>query len=168
MGFLPALGGSKGFASHNVSEQDAALRIDFLTPQRRAGAEVHAPELGVALSPMKFLDYLIETPDQAVLLDQADAVLVNLPDPARYGLHKLLVAQERGARHPKFRKDILQALALIEWHLTRSPTALGDAWEDFAGRGAGWIKRARASLLQAPEDQIDLVERFRSEIIERK
>lgn len=158
-GFLPALGGSKGVASLYVSEREPELRVDFLTVSRRAG-EVLAPELGVALSPLKFLDYLIERPGQAVLLDRADACLVNLPDPARYGLHKLIVAHERGARHPKHGKDIPQALALIDWHLQRAPHALVDAWADLAGHGIGWVKRARASLAQAPVEQRDVVPRF--------
>lgn len=160
-GFLPALGGSKGMASLYVSQREPELRIDFLTVPRRGGrAEVYAPDLGVALSPLKFLDYLIERPGQAVLLDRADAVLVNLPDPARYGLHKLIVAHERGARHPKHGKDIAQALALIDWHLQRAPHALMDAWVDLATRGAGWVKRARASLAQAPRAQEEVVTQF--------
>lgn len=158
-GFLPALGGSKGMASLYVSAREPDLRVDFITPARRR-QEVFAPELGVALSPLKFLDYLIERPGQAVLLDRADAVLVNLPDPARYGLHKLIVAHERGTRHPKHGKDIAQALALIDWHLRRAPHALADAWEDLAARGAGWVKRARASLALAPEGQAEVVARF--------
>jgi hypothetical protein len=116
--------------------------------------------LGVALSPLKFLDYLIERPGLAVLLDRADAVLVNLPDPARYGLHKLIVAHERGARHPKHGKDIAQALALIDWHLRRAPHPLLDAWADLAARGAGRVKRARASLAQAPKAQVEVVLAF--------
>lgn len=158
-GFLPAMGGCKALASSYVSEREPDLRIDFLTAARRS-REVHAPELGIALSPLKFLDYLIETPGQAVLLDRADACLVNLPDPARYGLHKLIVAHERGARHPKHGKDILQALALIEWHLQRAPHALADAWAELVGRGAGWVKRAKASLALAPADQRELVAAF--------
>ena len=160
MGFLPALGGSRGFASQYVNEKEPDLRIDFITPARRAGKPVIAPELGVALMPLKFLDYLLEQPGQAVLLDTADACLVNLPDPARYGLHKLLVAAERGARHPKYNKDILQALSLIDWHLQRAPVPLLDAWHDLAGRGAGWVKRARQSLRAAPAEQQPLVSRF--------
>jgi hypothetical protein len=161
MGFLPALGGSKGFASQYVSERDFDLRIDFLTVARRAGREVLARDLGVELSPLKFLDYLIESPGQTVLLDRADACLVNLPDPARYGLHKLIVAAERGPKHRKYDKDILQALALIEWHLERAPHALRAAWRDLEKRGAGWVKRARQSLRAAPEAQRELVQRFR-------
>ena len=167
-GFLPALGGSKSLASHYVSEREPELRIDFLTVVRRAGREVHAPNLGVALSPLKFLDYLIERPGQAVLIDRADAALVNLPDPARYGLHKLIVAHERGARHPKHDKDILQALALIDWHLHRDAHALVDAWNELATRGAGWVKRARASLALAPAAQRELVSRFESAVKLRK
>jgi hypothetical protein len=162
LGFLPALGGSKGFASQYVSERDPGLRIDFLTAMRRNGKPVPAPELGVALSPLKFFDYLLEAPGQAVLLGRNDACLVNLPDPARYGLHKLIVAAERGPKHAKYRKDILQALALIEWHLAHAPQALEDAWSDLAGRGAGWVNRARESLAQAPAAQSPVVAKFRA------
>lgn len=166
-GFLPALGGSKGFASQYVSEREPDLRIDFLTAMRRNGKPVLAPNIGVALSPLKFLDYLLEAPGQAVLIDRNDACLVNLPDPARYGLHKLIVAAERGARNPKYRKDILQALALIDWHLQHAPLALAEAWRELTGRGAGWTKRARESLAQAPVEQRGLVAKFK-ELVELK
>jgi hypothetical protein len=160
LGFLPALGGPKGLASQYMSEREPDLRVDFITPMRRKADLLAAPDLGVALSPLKFLDYLIESPGQAVLIDRADACLVNLPDPARYGLHKLIVAAERGAKNPKYTKDILQALALIEWHLERAPHAIKDAWNELARRGAGWVKRARQSLRAAPAGQRELVERF--------
>lgn len=160
MGFLPALGGTRGFASQYVSEREPDLRIDFLTVARRSRGAIQAPELGVALVPLKFMVYLLEQPGQAVVLDGADACLVNLPDPARYGLHKLLVAAERGARHAKYQKDIGQALALIEWHLERAPTFLLDAWDDLERRGSGWVKRARQSLAAAPAAQRELVARF--------
>lgn len=160
MGFLPALGGAKGLASQFSSEREGDLRIDFLTAPRRKEGDVAAPDLGVALVPLKFMDYLIERPGQAVLLARADACLVNLPDPARYGLHKLIVAHERGARHPKYRKDILQALALIQWHLDHAPTLLADAWADLVGRGAGWEKRARDSLANAPVAHREAVAAF--------
>lgn len=166
MGFLPSLGGSKSLASLYVSEREPDLRVDFITPRRMR--QVFVPDLGVALSPLRFLDYLIERPGQAVLLDRADACLVNLPDPARYGLHKLIVAHERGARHPKHGKDVAQALALIEWHLQRAPHALADAWSDLAANGAGWVKRARASLALAPAAYSGLVDRFERAVALRK
>jgi len=160
MGFLPALGGSKGLASQYYSDKEPDLRVDFLTPARRGKEDVQARELGIALTPLKFLDYLIERPGQAIVLDRADAALVNLPDPARYGLHKLIVAHERGARDRKHDKDVLQSLALIEWHLERAPHVLADAWDDLARKGEGWTKRARSSLATAPPAHRDIVERF--------
>lgn len=160
MGFLPAMGGSKGLACQYVSEREPDLRIDFLTAMRRRDNPIPAPSLGVALIPLKFLEYLLESPGQGVLIDRADACLVNLPDPARFGLHKLIVAAERGPRHPKRDKDILQALALIEWHLERAPQLLMDAWSALASRGKGWRKRALASLANAPAVHAELVQRF--------
>ena len=140
----------------------ADLRVDADDALRSlALGFLPAPDLGVALSPLKFFEYLLEAPGQSVLIDRNDACLVNLPDPARYGLHKLIVAAERGARHPKYRKDILQALALVEWHLDRAPHALAEAWRDLAGRGAGWRKRAIESLGQAPVAQTKLVLQFK-------
>src|SRR3546814_1661515 len=129
-------------------------------PPRSSRTDTLFPYPPLFLSPLRFLDYLIERPGQAVLLGRADACLVNLPDPARYGLHKLIVAHERGARHPKHDKDIAQALALIDWHLANAPTLLIDAWRDLAARGTGWVKRARASLALAPKAQADVVVRF--------
>ncbi len=160
MGFLPALGGTRGLASQYASESDLDLRVDFLTSTRRKRDDVPAPELGVALAPLKFMDYLLLHPGQAVLIGRGNACLINLPDPARYGLHKLLVASERGPGHAKYKKDIAQALALIEWHLDHAPVALLDAWNDLARRGSGWVKRARQSLAAAPDSQQDLVGRF--------
>jgi len=168
-GFLPALGGTKGMASLYASSDEPDLRIDFLTVQRRtARRDVLAPDLGVALSPLKFLEYLIERPGQAVLLGRADACLVNVPDPARYGLHKLIVAHERGATHPKHAKDIAQALALIQWHLRESPHTLADAWSDLVARGAGWTKRARASLAVAAKSEPEIVLAFERLVALRK
>jgi hypothetical protein len=161
LGFLPALGGTKGLATQYASQREPDLRIDFLTAKRRSDQPVGAPDLGVALQPLKFMEYLMERSGQAVLLDREDAVVVNLPDPARYGLHKLLVAYERGPKHAKYNKDILQALALIEWHLARAPRALKAAWDDLISHGPGWAKRARDSLGVAPTAQRELVIRFR-------
>ncbi len=162
MGFLPALGGSKGLTSHYVSEREPELRIDFLTSVRRSDAPVIAPDLGIELTPLKFFEYLLAAPGQGVLIDRNDACMINLPDPARYGLHKLIVAAERGVRNPKHDKDILQALALIEWHLARAPDALADAWSDLVGRGPGWLKRARSSLALAPKHAADIVIQFKA------
>lgn len=43
------------------------------------------------------------------------AIPANLPDPARFAIHKLIVAQERAAGfQTKVQKDVTQAMALVE------------------------------------------------------
>ncbi len=72
------------------------------------------------------------------------AVLVNLPDPARYALHKLLIAGEReGAFLVKARKDLAQAAHLLAvlWQWRRE--SLTEALEDLLSRGRGWQSRFR-------------------------
>ncbi|MBL3684602.1 hypothetical protein F2981_18295 (plasmid) [Sinorhizobium meliloti] len=49
---------------------------------------------GAAAQPLRFLDYLIYHPIRAVLLHGA-GVLVNVPAPQRYAIHKLIVASRR-------------------------------------------------------------------------
>ncbi|MER3547036.1 MAG: hypothetical protein C4338_05300 [Rhodanobacteraceae bacterium] len=72
-GVLPWLGDPKGITSLYVSERQADLHVDVLAPVRRAGNEAHASQSKIPLGPLRFLDYLIESPRQAVLPDRAAA-----------------------------------------------------------------------------------------------
>jgi len=116
MGFLPvsALRGKTGGAWLIPNEPE--FRLDFLTPRRRGTDEcfVH-PQLGVTLQPLPFLEYSLQDVEQAVLPSAEGAVLVNLPDPARYAFHEvLIVAGERTvAFQLKARKGLAQAAHLL-------------------------------------------------------
>ena len=56
------------------------------------------------------------------LLSREGACLVNIPAPARYAVHKLIVFGEReAAARAKAVKDIEQAAALAQWHLENGP-----------------------------------------------
>jgi hypothetical protein len=128
------------------------FKIEFLTS--RTGPHDKAPiqveRFGVNAQPLEFLDYLIENPVKAVVLYRA-GILVNVPDPARYAIHKLAVSQWRPATNPeKRRKDIQQAEALIEYFLEENPGALilasdaakqrGDMLYSFIEKGVAGIK----------------------------
>lgn len=119
---------------------DPELRIDFLTPRHRgADALLKIANLNVKLQPLKFMEYLLEHPTQAVLFCEEGAVVVSVPTPLRYALHKLLVWHERGARwRTKANKDLLQAAALIAYHKENRPDELRQAWRDLINRGKGW------------------------------
>jgi hypothetical protein len=148
-GFIPLvqLGGAAG-ASYKLSG-DAEFQIDFLTSRHRAGdAPVLIPNLNVALQPLRFMEFSLEQVQQTVLFDRNGAsVLVNIPAPERYAVHKLLVVGERsGALRTKANKDVQQAAALMDYLFSNQPQALHAAWHDALQRGPGWRTRASDGL----------------------
>ncbi len=145
MGLLPIreLSGAPGAQYRNPA--DPELRLDFLTAPVRGNAPVHIGDLGLTLEPLKFMEFSLEGTTQAALLGRDGAPLVNVPAPARYAVHKLIVHGERdAASRAKAVKDIEQSAALVEWHLDNDQAAtFNDAWNDALGRGKGWAQRAR-------------------------
>ena len=120
-------------------EADTGLRVDFLTPNRGRDTEEprNLPALGTDAQPLRFLDFLIRDPEQAVLL-HGTGVLVSVPAPQRFALHKLIVARRRRDGDPKRDKDIFQAQALLNVLVDRRPRELQDAWREAFGRGKTW------------------------------
>ena len=161
MGFLPisTFGGEAGATYLNPREPE--LRLDFLTTLHRRGGRAFTPEnLNVALQPLKFMEFALEHPVQAAVFCEEGAVTVNIPSPARYALHKLLVWGERKeAFRTKAAKDLLQAAALIAYFKDHRSEELRDAWRDLLSRGKGWRTRARqgrnALSKAAPDLQLD-------------
>lgn len=145
MGLLPIqeLSGRLGAQYRNPS--DPELRLDFLTSMIRGRkSNVVIESLDLALEPLKFMEFSLEGTTQGVLLGRDGACIVNLPAPARYAVHKLIVYGERGSHsRAKAVKDIEQASALAEWHLVHNQTELFNAaWQDALSCGRGWRSRA--------------------------
>lgn len=132
---------------------DQALRVDVLTPLTGKPREgfVELPAFGAHATALRFLDFLlVETVRAAVLT--GSGVLVRIPTPERYALHKLIVAQRRAATsRDKSKKDIAQAETLIEALLEDRPDDLLDAWSDLLGRGKKWKTEAMKSVRVLPE-----------------
>jgi hypothetical protein len=120
-------------------EADTGLRVDFLTPNRGRDTEEprNLPALGTDAQPLRFLDFLIRDPELAVLL-HGMGVLVSVPAPQRFGLHKLIVARRRREGDPKRDKDVFQAQALLDALVDRRPHELREAWREAFGRGKTW------------------------------
>jgi hypothetical protein len=148
-GFLPVPGfRPKDKTATFISKVDKTLRVDFLTPMVHGKEKVFAHDgLGVNLQPLRFLEFLIEDVDQAVIISAVGAVMATLPDPARYALHKILVYVERRKTNPeKAMKDLRQAAALIEVLSEFRGDSLDVLWRDIHDRGPGWRKRARTGF----------------------
>jgi hypothetical protein len=133
----------------------SGVEVEFLTPnyssENYQGRPATMPALGGASAePLRFLDFLIHEPVRSVLLHKA-GVAVTIPAPARYAVHKLIVAVERQQQGgEKALKDISQAAALIEaLTVTRRQDDLGLAWIEACQRGPGWreaLRRGRSRL----------------------
>ena len=141
---------------------DGQFRVDVLTTNRGAPARGLAklPSLKSQATPLRFLDYLLRDPVPAAALHRT-GVLVAIPKPERYAIHKLIVAAERGTDNPKSAKDVLQAesliLALVQ---QRRAEDLTEVYAEAAARGAGWKQRlAKSARLLSPEAQAILPSR---------
>ncbi|MBI4754055.1 MAG: nucleotidyltransferase domain-containing protein [Betaproteobacteria bacterium] len=152
MGLLPASGlASKGGATY-LNPREPEFRLDFLTTLQRGGGEpFEHPQLGIVLQPLKFMEFSLENIQQAVLLSGDREVLVNVPHPARYALHKLLVYGERaGAFAVKANKDLVHAGLLLSRLKENRRWEVDEAWRDLCRRGKGWTERVRRGLDALP------------------
>lgn len=144
MGFLPVPGFSPKEPSTSFKVRGRGLRLDLLTPARGASAApVRVPRFNAAAAPVRFLEYVLEEAQPGAVID-GGGILVNVPEPARFGVHKLLVAQDRSsAFQTKAEKDVAQAALVLEAVMETRPGDIDAAWRDASSRGASW-KRALA------------------------
>lgn len=122
---VPALNRKSPSTSFKIRGQ--LFHVDLLTP-------LHGPDdsLPVKLKhfnsyahPMRFLDFLLEDAQIAVVSFRG-GVLVNVPSPARFAFHKLVISQRRPvSEQTKAKKDIMQAEMLLNVLLEDRP---GDIW----------------------------------------
>jgi Uncharacterized conserved protein len=99
--------------------------------------------LNIPLQPLKFMEFSLENIQHAALFSTGNAVLINVPHPARYALHKLLVYGEReGAFAAKSSKDLQQAASLLAYYREHGTWDIDEAWTDLVSRGKGWVRRA--------------------------
>jgi hypothetical protein len=142
MGLLPqkSLASGPG-ATYITAKKD--VRVDLLTTAgRKDDAYLYEP-LNVRLQPLKFMEFSLEHTAQTALISGEQVVLVNIPSPMRYAMHKLVIMGEREeAFRTKIAKDAGQVAALVEYGLLRSRTALKAAATDLMSRGPGWRSRA--------------------------
>ncbi len=122
--------------------------VDLLTPQLRREDPNPMPltKLKAGAVPLQYLRWLMEQAVPAAALYGA-GIALTVPAPARFAIHKLIVAQKRASDRGKRQKDLLQAKALIESLKTTDRWALTDALEDAYGQGGqGWRQPIERSL----------------------
>ena len=148
MGFLPIPSLNPKHPSTSFTVRGSSLRVDLLTPLvgPPKTKPVYIPRFQAAAQPLRFMDYLIENPVKGALID-AGGILVHVPQPARFALHKLIVSGERSSVwQTKSDKDLHQAVQILSFLTEEFPEEIHAAWKALSSRGAGWSKRLLSSL----------------------
>lgn len=147
MGFLPVPGFSPGDPSTSFKVRGRGLRVDLVTPKRREErGPIPIRRFNAAAAPVPFLELILEDAQPAAVVN-GGGVLVNVPQPGRFAIHKLLVAQDRPAAfQAKARKDVLQASRVLEALAELRPLDAGEAVEVANGRGKRWRAALEAGL----------------------
>lgn len=162
MGFLPVPGLDSRKPETSFKVRGKTLRVDLLTPAqgRRDGTPIRIPRLKASAQPLEFLDYLLEAPVAAPIIN-GGATMVKVPDPARFALHKLIVSVDRSiATQPKAGKDRQQAAEIIEVLMQDRPGDIEVAIESVNQRSKGWRKKMRDGLDRLPESLADAKEKI--------
>lgn len=128
------------------------FQVDILTKFGRGRkSPVLIDDLRCSAEALRFMEYLSGESVEAVAL-YGTGVLISVPPPMIYAIHKLLIAQERKAGSPKRSKDLQQAKDLIDVFLETDGTNFEDALDEARSRGPSWKKNIDASLRDIKQD----------------
>lgn len=126
--------------------------VEFLTPAFGDETIRDLPALGVNAQALNYLNFLIAEPIHAAAIYRS-GILVQVPRPERYAIHKLIIADRRrgDAGRLKASKDREQAAFLIEAMAEDRPDALSEALEAAMRVGPRWREHIGNSLKRLPE-----------------
>ena len=157
LGLTPV--GGAGDASPVSWQTSQGTPVDILTPRRRGGQDIVRHEkLGVYAQALPYIEFAMEAPIEAVALYRS-GILVRIPSPERYAIHKLIVASLRqGTHRAKSAKDLAQAATLIEVLKEQRPYELETAYEDAVDRGKSWHKAIESAFKARPDIKAHLDE----------
>ena len=123
------------------------LKIDLLVPSPGEGyPTIPVPELKAHAKGLPYLRYLLTDSQEVPVLSPHGVVLVRVPVPERYAIHKLIVSQLRSKSSSKPGKDLRQAATLIEALIERFPGAVEDALTAVPKNAGRHVRRAAAAL----------------------
>lgn len=106
LGFVTAFKGNKGY----IKLDHPDLLLEFLVPEKGRGTDkpVHLPKLGMNAVALRFLSFLSANTIKVKVED----FYVNLPHPANFALHKLIIFQRR-LKQDKALKDRNTAIDIL-------------------------------------------------------
>ncbi|MDZ7769977.1 MAG: GSU2403 family nucleotidyltransferase fold protein [Woeseiaceae bacterium] len=118
---VPALDRRQPSTSFKIRGRE--FRIDVLAPMRgrNTSRPVQLKDFKACAEPVRWLDYVLQDIQPVVLLYR-HGILINVPAPGRFAVHKCVVSQRRpAAQAVKARKDLDQAAAVFKVLLQDRP-----------------------------------------------
>ena len=164
MGFfeVPALNRKQPSTSFKIRGRD--FLVDVLAPMkgRETKRPVHLQDFGTYASPMRYLDYLLQDIQPAVLLYE-HGIMINVPAPGRFAIHKCVISQKRSAAAAaKALKDLSQAEKVFQVLVEMRPTDITLAYDAGKTQGKSFLRDFKAGLklidkeiAAAVRDQLD-------------
>lgn len=154
LGFLEVPGLDRKAPTTRFRLKGRELSVDILTPMlgRANTKPVHLTSLDVYAKPVRFLDYLLTDAQPSVLVSRA-GILVNVPAPARYALHKLTLSERRvAAFQTKVKKDVFQAEQLLAILVRDRPGDVRKAWRAAGEQPRKFLEQLRAGAKRLTEE----------------
>lgn len=145
---IPSL--KRGAQSTSFAEPGRGrLRVDLLVPSaNNEYPTIPVPELKAHAKGLPYLAYLLGASQEVPVLSAHGTVMVRVPVPERYALHKLIVSQLRSKTSGKPAKDLRQAATLIDVLAERFPGAIEDASQALPRSALSCVSRALKGLKQ--------------------
>lgn len=144
LGFVLDFKGEGGW----ITFQHPELILEFLVPERGGGTNqpVAVPALGINAQALRFLDLLLADPVQL----RFQGVLVTVPHPATFALHKLIIAARR--KNDKGERDRAQAVQLLHTLVEAGETET--IRQRLEGLPKRWQTHIRKALVALHEERL--------------
>ena len=148
MGFfeVPALNRKQPSTSFKIRGRD--FIVDVVAPMkgRETLRPVHLTEFGTYASPLRHLDYLLDDLQPAVLLYE-HGIMINVPAPGRFAIHKCAISQKRPAAFAaKSLKDLSQAAQIFKVLIDSRPGDITLAFEAARSQGETFVSDLMTGL----------------------
>lgn len=149
---VPALDRRRPSTSFKIRGRE--FQIDVLTPMRGRETErpVRIDAFDTWAHPLRYLDFLLQDVQPAILLYE-HGIMVNVPAPARFAIHKCVISQMRpAAEAAKARKDLLQADELLRLLSDERPADLRIAHDAALNQPGKFQSLFQKGFEQLPEE----------------
>ena len=145
LGFIVDFKGAEGY----IQLEHSDLIIEFLVSEKGRGSDkpYQLPQFGLNAQPLRFLDLLILD----TIKVKIEGIEINLPHPANFALHKLIIFQRR-TKEEKIIKDRNAAIEILKALIAKGEAAI--IKHVFNSMIPKWQKKVIKGLEEAKERDI--------------